>query len=242
MQTSAGFVILERMNKHNATVDWSRVDTVILDMDGTVLDLHFDNRFWLQHLPSVYAERHAMTQDEAFRYLVSLFDGQQGSLNWYCTDYWSQQVGFDVAALKPALRHLIRERHDAFSFLAAVKASGRHLWLATNAHRASLELKLAETTMGDWFDVMVSSHDYGFPKEEQAFWQALRTAHPFDPARALFIDDNEGVLDSAARFGIGQLRTIITPDSQKPARQGLRYPAMDHFSELGLATTVDAPA
>ena len=185
---------------------------------------------------ATYAERNGMSHDEALTHLVGLFAGQQGSLNWYCTDYWSSQVGFDVAALKPALKHLIRERTDAFSFLSAVKASGRRLWLATNAHRASLELKLAETTMGDWFDAMVSSHDYGAPKEEQAFWQALQTAHPFDPARALFIDDSEAVLDSAARFGIGQLRTIITPDSQKPQRSDLRYPAIDHFAELGQPT------
>lgn len=217
-------------------IDWTRIDTVILDMDGTVLDLHFDNRFWLHHLPAAYAERNSLSHEAALAHLVSLFAGQQGSLNWYCTDYWSRQVGFDVAALKPDLKHLIRERNDAFAFLAAVQASGRQLWLATNAHRASLELKLAETAMGDWFDIMVSSHDYGAPKEAQDFWQALQAAHPFDPARALFIDDSETVLDSAARYGIGQLVTVLTPDSRKPARGDLRYPAIDHFAELGLCT------
>ncbi len=30
---------------------WSRIDVVCLDMDGTVLDLRFDNRFWLEMLP-----------------------------------------------------------------------------------------------------------------------------------------------------------------------------------------------
>lgn len=234
MRNQPRFVILDIMKQDTAMIDWSRIDTVILDMDGTVLDLHFDNRFWLHHLPAVYAERNGLSHEAALTHLVGLFAGPQGSLNWYCTDYWSQQVGFDVAGLKPALKHLIRERNDAFRFLAAVQASGRRLWLATNAHRASLELKLAETTMGRYFDVMVSSHDYGAPKEDQAFWQALQTAHPFNPARALFIDDSEAVLDSAARFGIGQLLTIATPDSRKPARQGLRYPAIDDFAELGL--------
>src|SRR5688572_6670841 len=32
-------------------IDWNAVDTVLLDMDGTLLDLHFDNYFWLTHLP-----------------------------------------------------------------------------------------------------------------------------------------------------------------------------------------------
>lgn len=214
-------------------IDWTRIDTVILDMDGTVLDLHFDNRFWLDHLPATYADRRGLPREQGLSDLLARFAAHQGSLNWYCTDFWSEQVGFDVAALKIDLRHLIRERADAFSFLAAIRASGRKCWLATNAHRASLELKLAETSMGDCFDIMVSSHDYGHPKEDQAFWRMLRDAHPFDPARALFIDDNEEVLDSALRFGIAQVICVSTPDSMKPARTGLRHPAIDHFAELG---------
>lgn len=214
-------------------IDWARIETVILDMDGTVLDLHFDNQFWMQHLPAIYAERRGLSRDAGREQLFAQFAAHQGSLNWYCTDFWSQQVGFDVAALKPDLKHLIRERADAFHFLAAVKASGRSLWLATNAHRASLEVKLAEIAFGHYFDVMVSSHDYAAAKEDQAFWQALQSAHPFDPARTLFVDDSEGVLDSALRFGIGHVRCVSTPDSQKPARSGLRHPAIDRFDELG---------
>lgn len=222
------------------TPDWSAIDTVILDMDGTVLDLHFDNRFWLHHLPAAYAARHGMSQAEALQHLVGLFNGQQGTLNWYCVDYWSAQVGFDIAALKPELKHLIQPRVDAFDFLARLHASGRQVLLATNAHRASLELKLAETTMGQWFHALVSSHDYGHAKEEQAFWQRLRQEHPFDPARTLFLDDSEAVLDSARRFGIAWLISIVTPDSQTPPRTGLRYPAIDRFAELALPDSAHA--
>ena len=31
--------------------DWQEIDTVLLDMDGTLLDLHYDNYFWLTHIP-----------------------------------------------------------------------------------------------------------------------------------------------------------------------------------------------
>lgn len=214
-------------------IDWTRIDTVILDMDGTVLDLHFDNRFWLDHLPSIYAERNGLPRERGLDDLLTRFAAHQGTLNWYCTEFWSGQVGFDITLLKHDLRHLIRERADAFTFLDAVRASGRRLWLATNAHRASLDIKLDETGMARWFEVMVSSHDYGHAKEEQAFWRMLREAHPFDPARALFIDDNEAVLDSARAFGIAQVLCVSTPDSMKPARTGLRHPAIDRFAELG---------
>ncbi len=142
-------------------------------------------------------------------------------------------MGFDVAELKQDLKHLIRERADAFSFLAQLQRSGRHVILATNAHRASLELKLAETTLGQYFQAVVSSHDYGYAKEDQRFWQALQQAHPFDPDRSLFIDDSETVLRSAQTFGIRHLLTISQPDSERPARQGLHFPAFNDFAELG---------
>ncbi|MEO6699568.1 MAG: GMP/IMP nucleotidase [Paraperlucidibaca sp.] len=215
------------------TIDWCAIDTVILDMDGTVLDLHFDNVFWMQHLPALFADHNGLPREQGLGELLMRFQHHEGQLNWYCTDFWSEQVGFDIVPHKNALKHLIRERADAFAFLAAVKASGRRLILATNAHRASLELKLTETAFGQYFDAMVSSHDYGHAKEEQAFWQQLCRAEAIDPARSLFIDDSEAVLDSAQLFGVKSCICVSTPDSKKPLRKRLRYPAIDQFAELG---------
>ena len=44
------------------SLPWSDIDTVLLDMDGTLLDLHFDNHFWLEHLPQRYAELHGVSR------------------------------------------------------------------------------------------------------------------------------------------------------------------------------------
>jgi putative hydrolase of the HAD superfamily len=214
-------------------IDWQEIDTVILDMDGTVLDLHFDNVFWMQHLPALFADHHGLPRDQGLGELLTRFQHHQGQLNWYCTDFWSQQVGFDIVPHKNDLKHLIRERADAFAFLAAVKASGRRLILATNAHRASLDLKLAETGFGHHFDAMVSSHDYGHAKEEHVFWQRLCAAQNIDPTRSIFVDDSEAVLDSAQQFGVKACICVTTPDSNKPLRKRLRYPAIDQFAELG---------
>jgi len=215
-------------------IDWSHCDTVILDMDGTVLDLHFDNRFWMHHLPAAYAAHHGLSEADGRAQLFAHFQAAQGTLQWYCIDYWSQHCGFDVAALKPDLAHLIRPRADALAFLDAVKASGRALWLATNAHRASLELKQATLRFSEAFDVIVSAHDYGYPKEDVRFWQALQAAHPFEPARTLFCDDSPDVLAGAAAFGIGTVIGIRTPDSQQEPRV---FPperrTIDQFAELG---------
>ena len=218
----------------NTIIDWQTIDTVILDMDGTVLDLHFDNVFWMQHLPALFADHNGLPREQGLGELLMRFQHHQGQLNWYCTDFWSEQAGFDIVPHKNDLKHLIRERADAFAFLAAVKKSGRRLILATNAHRSSLELKLSVKTFAHYFDAMVSSHDYGHPKEDQAFWQQLCEQQNINPAHSIFVDDSEAVLDSAAQFGIRDCICVSTPDSEKSARKRLRYPAIDQFAELGV--------
>jgi len=63
-------------------VNWSTLDTVFLDMDGTLLDLHFDNHFWLEHLPLRYAQKNNLQPQVAKQQLMALLMAQSGSLNW----------------------------------------------------------------------------------------------------------------------------------------------------------------
>lgn len=215
-----------------ALVDWTRIDTVLLDMDGTLLDLYFDNHFWLQHLPAAYAAANGLDPAAAHADLVGRFGREQGRLNWYCVDFWSKELGLDLPALKKEVAHLIAPRPGALDFLQAVTDSGREAWLVTNAHHHSLSLKLAHTPLSTHCQRIVCSHDFREPKESAAFWPALRAREHFEPGRALFIDDSEPVLHAAAAFGIGQLLTIAQPDSQRPPREGLHFPVLHHFNDL----------
>ena len=213
-------------------IDWTAIDTVLLDMDGTLLDLHFDNFFWLEHLPQRYARIHDRDEDAARHELVERFRAAQGSLDWYCVDHWSRELGLDVAALKQEVRHLIAVRPHVEDFLARLHASRRRVLLVTNAHRKSLSLKLAHTGLERWFDAIVSSHDFRLAKEEPGFWAALAAVEPFDPVRTLLIDDNHAVLQSAHDYGIRYLLTLLQPDSRREARSGLHFPAILHFDEI----------
>lgn len=216
---------------------WADIDTVLLDMDGTLLDLHFDNHFWLEHLPQRYAELHGVSREAADAELLPLFREHAGTLPWYCTDFWSRELNLSVRELKREVAHLIALRPAADTFLAALRSAGKRVVLITNAHRDSLSLKLEKVELAPWFDRLISSHDYGFPKEDQQFWFALQQEFPFDPARSLFIDDSLPILRSARRFGVAHLLGIRQPDSRKEFKDTEEFAAVDDYQQLcdGLA-------
>lgn len=213
-------------------LNWALVDTVLLDMDGTLLDLHYDNHFWLTHLPRHYAEQRGLSFELAATELYARFAAEQGTLNWYSVDFWSESLGVDVGAIKHETAERIAIRPSTLDFLDAVAASGREAWLVTNAHHKSLSLKLDRTGIGRHFQRIICSHDFAAPKEAQEFWQRLQAQEPFDPARSLMVDDSIAVLESALRFGIGQVLTIAQPDSQRPVREDLSLPALHSFADI----------
>jgi HAD superfamily hydrolase (TIGR01509 family) len=213
-------------------IEWDAIDTVLLDMDGTLLDLHFDNYFWMDHLPRLYAAKHSISEAESSAYLQATFHSGEGTLQWYCLDHWSEQLEMDIPALKQEIQHMIQVRPFAIEFLTQLHASHRDVVMVTNAHRKTLELKMANIDITGWFDRVVVSHDLNAPKEDQAFWHKLQALHPFDPTRTLFIDDTERVLDSAREYGIAHLLTLLQPDSQGQKRLNTRFPGIHHFDEI----------
>lgn len=213
-------------------IDWDSIDTVLLDMDGTLLDLHFDNYFWSHHVPSHYARARGMDETTVRETLVQRFESIRGSLNWYSLDYWSEQLQLDLQTLKREIQHMIQMRPHVEEFLQRLHASPKHVVLVTNAHRKTLDIKLANTPIARWFDDIVVSHDFRAPKEEPQFWHHLQAAHPFNPSRTLLIDDTETVLDSAKRYGIAHLLTLLQPDSQAQKRLQTRFRGIHHFDEI----------
>jgi putative hydrolase of the HAD superfamily len=223
-------------------VNWNDVDTVLLDMDGTLLDLHFDNFFWLDHLPRRYAEYRQQPEAAVKEQLEKRFASERGSLNWYCLDYWSEQLDIDIATLKREITHLIAIRPHVARFLQALKHSHRQCLLVTNAHRDSVAIKMEHIDLRPWLDEIIISHDFDAPKEDPAFWRRLHRKLGFDPQRTLFIDDTEAVLQAAQEFGIRHLLTLLQPDSQGPHREQLVFPAIHHFDEIMPPTELDQNA
>ncbi len=218
--------------KGDVMLDWNGIDTVLLDMDGTLLDLNFDTYFWTEHVPQRYAERHHLSLERAKEVLYPRFHAVVGTIDWYCLDYWTHELGLDIALLKEEVAHLIALHPHVIEFLDAVRASGRRAVLVTNAHFKSLELKLQRTPLGGHLDAIVCAHEYGKPKEDPSFWEWLREREPFDPARSLLVDDSLPVLRSARGYGIAELLAVYHPDTQSPRRDVEEFRALESFADL----------
>lgn len=212
--------------------DWSAIDIVLLDMDGTLLDLRFDNYFWQELVPLRYANRHGIALERAHEDLTPRFAANRGTLDWYCVDFWTRELSLDIAELKREMREHVRFLPGAERFLQFLSEHRLRTALVTNAHLESLAVKAAQTNLVRYFDHVVSSHTYGFPKEHSGFWQRLQTELQFDPSRALFIDDSLAVLSAARDYGIGQIIAVTHPDSTQEARIVEEFPAVRGVAEL----------
>ncbi len=213
-------------------LQWQQIDTVLLDMDGTLLDLYFDNYFWLTHLPNRYAELKQKDVNQVKQQLRQSYQALQGQLKWYCFDHWEETLDIDIMALKYEVEHLIQIRDSVPEFLTALRQANKKVILLTNSHPKGLHLKLNKTEITDYFDAIYSTHEFGYSKESQHLWQAFMQKEGFDPDRTLFVDDSLDVLHSAKTFGIKHLVAVANPDSQQPSRNITEFASIEDYWDL----------
>ncbi len=213
-------------------LNWNDIDTVLLDMDGTLLDRHFDDYFWLEHVPQTYAREKRLPLMEAKELLYGLFRSQENALNWTDLDYWSAQLGLDIPLLKREVDHLIAVHPFVVEFLLYLKRHDKKIYLVTNAHSKTLELKLRKTRIGPYFTGIVSAHELGLPKEDVRFWGKLQERIPYTPARTMLGEDSETNLGTAEQFGIGYLIHVSRFSSTLTPVPSQRFASIHYFSQL----------
>lgn len=211
---------------------WESIDTVLLDMDGTLLDSYFDDFFWEEYVPRIFAETNNLSREEAREALLARYRRVEKSLQWSDLDYWSEQLGLDIPELKRTIDHLIQVHPYVIEFLEFITAAGKELHLVTNAHAKTLDIKLAKTPIGPYFHRIIVAEEVGEAKEQPVFWEKLAGMLAFDRERTLLVDDNANVLQAAHSYGLGHLVSVAKPSSRLPVRYSPHFPSIVHFSEL----------
>ena len=216
----------------SSAVNWQNVDTVLLDMDGTLLDLRFDNWFWLTFVPNRYAAARGISEAEAQRRLAPKFKDVAHTLQWYCIEYWTRELELDIPALKRETLTRVGFLPGAQAFLQKLRASGKRVVLVTNSHPTTLAIKNERVALTQYFDACYSSQPFDAPKEDAAFWPRLAAREEFSRQRTLFIDDSLRVLQCARDYGIAHLRAVRCPDSGAPPQATADFAAIDRVAEL----------
>lgn len=211
------------------------IDTLLLDLDGTLLDLAFDTHFWLEVVPEYYGRARGLSAQEALeREIQPKLRSAEGTLNWYSLDYWSRVLELDLSVIKSQHDERIAWLPGAQDFLRRQRAAGRRLVLATNSAPETLRIKDRKVGIRPLLDAMYSSHEFDAPKEYAEFWLRLRNVVGYDPRRTAFIDDNPKVLEAARAAGIALAIAVTDPDSSRPAREApAGYEHVRAVSQIG---------
>ncbi len=220
------------LSKEKNKPDWNNIETVLLDMDGTLLDLHFDNHFWLHHVPTCYAKKHNLSHEQAHQHLAGRYAEVRGSLNWYCVDFWTKELSLDIEQLKYDTADKISIRPEVSHFLSWLNTSSKRVVLVTNAHPASLNLKMDRTKLDVHFDKIINAHDIGLAKEHDGFWEKLQSVEPYDKNKTMLVDDNLEVLSCASDYGIRYCFGVERPDSRGDVMSSEEFVVLANFKGL----------
>jgi putative hydrolase of the HAD superfamily len=211
---------------------WSAIDTILLDMDGTLLDKYFDDFFWEEFVPSIFAHNNQITAEQARKTLLKKYQAVESTLQWTDLDYWSEQLGLDIPELKCKVDHLIQVHPFVIDFLQFARRSAKKIHLVTNAHSKTLEIKMRKSALGPWFDQIICAEEVGEAKEHPHFWKKLEALVHYDKKRTLLADDTAKVLRSAQAYDMGFLIFVARPSSRLPVQYSAEFPSIVSFDEL----------
>jgi HAD superfamily hydrolase (TIGR01509 family) len=213
-------------------LDWDRIDDVLLDMDGTLLDRHFDNFFFEEELPRRYAAMQGLTFEAARERLMAMYRSVEGELAWTDLHYWTKRVGIDVIAMHKELEHMIGFLPGAEAFLNEMRGRGKRITVLTNAHEAGVTVKSAKTGLSRYVDRIVDAFEVGYLKMRPEYWPACQRLVGFNPSRSLYVDDDENCLGAAEQFGISGIVHSAKSSSQLPPIHSNRFASIDQLSQL----------
>lgn len=215
-----------------ARFDWNQIDDVLLDMDGTLLDRHFDDFFFEAELPKRYAATRQISFQEAQCDLLIRYRSVRDRLEWADPHFWTRELGIDLIELNEELASLIRFHADAEEFLQFLQREGKRTVIVTNSHDEGLKLKIARTGIDRRVDRIVNAFEIGYLKLHQEFWTGAQEILRFHPLRTLYIDDDEACLAAAHIYGIRHVVHRCTSSSQIEPRPSARFPSIFSFQEL----------
>lgn len=203
----------------------------LIDLDGVILDTSYDNYFWQEHIPKIYAKKNSISHKDGINFTHTLFNYKRGSKEWYDVNYWSNILDIDVIGEKKKQENmsLIKIHPGSLEVLEKLNHLNKELFLVTNAHRRTLDVKLSKFDLSNYFDELICSHELGYIKEDIQFWHLLRNKLGITYEETLLVEDTFENINSAFHAGMSNFIYISEEDENK---RNITTINMDSFSEL----------
>ncbi|MDQ6191853.1 GMP/IMP nucleotidase [Klebsiella pneumoniae] len=203
-------------------IAWQEVDTVLLDMDGTLRtspSTTTSGKRWCLK-PGAARGLNLQEAKDAMRQVSR----RAAYAKLVLSGLLERAPGLDICAMTSEQGPRATLREDTVPFLDALKACGKRRILLTNAHPHNLAVKLKHTGLDAHLDLLLSTHTFGYPKEDQRLWRAVAEETGLEAHKTLFVDDSEAILDAAREFGIRYclVLPILTPDWRKSSICAIR--------------------
>ncbi|MBF7682477.1 HAD hydrolase-like protein [Acinetobacter sp. B5B] len=204
----------------------------MFDMDGTLLDLAYDDLIWNVKVPQSYMTTHDICADQTYAFIDQCYQQHQRTLRWYSTQFWSHTLKLNIFEIYKQYAEHICTRPHCIELLSQLKQKNYECWLVTNADVKTLTLKLEKTQIAPYFKHIISSEQIGYAKEDINFWHTLHTRFPFCIQDSVFIDDTTAVLHQAQQFGLKNLWSIAHPSSTGKIKPSCDYPMLEQLTDL----------
>ena len=196
-----------------------RIDAVVFDMDGLMLDTEpLYKTAWQQALAELGHE----LDDASYQRFV-------GRSTEDCENDLSEQLGlaFPLETFRsrwPALwRDRAREQgiatkaglHELVSF---IRTQGLPLALATSSDASFTEFSLGNVELHETFDVIVTGDQVARPKPAPDIYLEAARRLGVDPVHCVALEDSDAGILAASRAG---MVSLLIPDLKQPSEQGL---------------------
>ena len=187
---------------------------ILSDLDGVILDLAYDIKFWELWLPEQVANQTNKSVEETKAEIKAEIDIQRGTLNFYDLNYWDDLLNVDCM-------QIFKEKTERCSYLGGSYEALQRLstlknpkYILTNGDPRIQEYKAETQNFLEFFDSIFYSMHVGYPKESKEFWALARHNLNLDFEDTIFIDDDFKVATAAAKAGIKQV-AWITPGKNR---------------------------
>ena len=113
---------------------------ILSDLDGVILDLNYDIKFWKSWLPEHVANQTNQSIEETQAEIQAEINKQRGTLNFYNLNYWDDLLNVDCM-------QIIKEKEEKCSYLEGSHEALRRLSTLKNPkHILPMEIQECKNT------------------------------------------------------------------------------------------------